>query len=61
MKTLMVQIRQPNGALGPLEPAFPEVVHIDETVLMLLEAVAGQQEQIMIMQTEIEQLKGGGE
>ena len=61
MKTVMVQIRQPDGALGPLEPAFPDVINIDPTVLMLLEAVVGLQEQIMMQQIEIDQMKGGGE
>ena len=61
MKDYMVRKLLPNGDLGPLEPAFPEVVNIDPAVLMLLEAVAGLQEQILLQQDEINQLKGGGE
>lgn len=61
MSIPMVRKRLPDSSLGPLEPAFPEVVQIDETILYLLEAIAGQQEQIMMMQQEIEQLKGGAE
>ena len=57
----MVRKRLPDGTLGPLEPAFPEVVNIDPTTLMLLEAIAGLQEQVMLQQVEIDQLKGGGE
>ena len=61
MNTPMVRKRLPDGTLGPLEPAFPEVVNIDPTTLMLLEAIAGLQEQVMLQQVEIDQLKGGGE
>ena len=48
--------RLPDGSLGPLQEAFP--TQIDETVLMMLEALAGQQEQIMQLQEQIEELKG---
>ncbi len=61
MSTPMVRKRQPDGTLGPLEPAFPEVVNIDPIVLMLSEAIAGLQEQVMMQQEEINQLKGGAE
>ena len=57
----MVRKRLPDGSLGPLEPAFPELVNIDPNVLMLLEAIVGLQEQMMMQQIEIDQLKGGGE
>jgi len=58
----MVRRRLPDGTLGPLEPAFPEVPEsIDATVLVLLEAMAGQQEQIEELKAEVEALKGGAE
>jgi hypothetical protein len=58
----MVRRRLPDGTLGPLEPAFPDLPpKIDETVLVLLEAMAGQQEQIEELKTEVEALKGGVE
>ncbi len=52
-----VRRRLPDGTFGPLEEVFPQ--SIDPTVIMMLEALAGQQEQIMQLQEEIEQLKGG--
>lgn len=59
---MKIRRRLPDGSLGPLEEAFPEqATSIDETTLMLLEAVAGQQEQIEQLKAEIEQLKGGAE
>ncbi|MEK5070692.1 hypothetical protein [Sporosarcina sp. FSL K6-1508] len=61
MNTPQVRLRLPDGSLGPLQDAFPEVVNIDPIVLMLLEAIAGLQEQVMLQQGEIDQLKGGGE
>ncbi|MEK5070491.1 hypothetical protein [Sporosarcina sp. FSL K6-1508] len=61
MSIPMVRKRLPDGSLGPLEPAFPEVVNIDPNVLMLLEAIVGLQEQMMMQQIEIDQLKGGSE
>ena len=61
MSIPMVRKRLPDGSLGPLEPAFPELVNIDPNVLMLLEAIVGLQEQMMMQQIEIDQLKGGGE
>ncbi|WP_060210482.1 hypothetical protein [Sporosarcina koreensis] len=62
MSVSMVRRKQPDGSYGPLEPAFPEVPEsIDETVLVLLEAVVGQQEQIEELKAEVEALKGGAE
>ncbi|QNK87735.1 hypothetical protein H7992_21620 [Sporosarcina sp. resist] len=61
MKDYMVRKLLPNGDLGPLEPAFPEVVNIDPAILMLTEAIAGLQEQVILQQVEIDELKGGGE
>ena len=54
-----VRRRLPDGTFGELEEVFPS--QIDPTVLLMLEALAGQQEQIMQLQADIEQLKGGGE
>lgn len=54
---MKIRRRLPDGTFGPLEEVFPE--SIDPTVLMMLEALAGQQEQILQLQDEIEQLKGG--
>lgn len=54
-----IRKRLPDGTFGPLEEVFPS--QIDPTILMLLEAIAGLQEQMMMQQIEIEQLKGGGE
>lgn len=54
---MKIRKRLPDGTFGPLEEVFP--TQIDETVLMMLEALAGQQEQIMQLQEEIEVLKGG--
>lgn len=60
MSTPMVRRRLPDGSHGPLEPAFPEVPEqMDDTMLVLFQAVAGMQEQIMMQQEEIERLKGG--
>ncbi len=56
---MKVRKRLPDGTFGELEEVFPS--QIDATVLLVLEALAGQQEQIMMMQAEIEQLKGGAE
>lgn len=56
---MKIRRRLPDGTFGELEEVFPS--QIDETILMLLEAVAGQQEQIIQLQADIEQLKGGGE
>ncbi|QNK89453.1 hypothetical protein H7992_07245 [Sporosarcina sp. resist] len=62
MKVPMVKKRLPDGTLGPLEPAFPEMVgEIDETTLLMLNAIVGMQEQIDALKTEIETAKGGGE
>ena len=61
MSIPMVRERLADGSLGPLKPVFPEEVNIDPTTLMLLEAIAGLQEQVMLQQGEIDQLKGGGE
>ena len=61
MSTPMVRKRLPDGSLGPLEPAFPDVVNIDPIILMLTEAIAGLQEQVLLQQVEIDQMKGGGE
>lgn len=61
MSVPMVRRIQPDGEYGPLEPAFPELVNIDPTILMLLEAIVGLQEQVLMQQGEIDQLKGGGE
>ncbi|MGE7621679.1 hypothetical protein ACQKMD_01130 [Viridibacillus sp. NPDC096237] len=59
---MKIRKRLPDGSLGPLEEVFPN--QIDETVLLLLEAVAGNQEQIEELkeqnagqQEQIEQLK----
>lgn len=51
--------RLPDGTLGPLEEVFPK--DIDEMALMMLEALAGQQEEIFQLREEIEALKGGKE
>lgn len=57
---IMVRRRQPDGSMGPLEPAFPEVPeNVDSTVLVLLEAMAGQQEQIEALKAEVQAMKGG--
>lgn len=61
MSVPMVRRIQPNGEYGPLEPAFPQVVNIDPIILMLTEAIAGLQEQVMLQQEEIKLIKGGGE
>lgn len=59
---MMVRRKQPDGSYGPLEPLFPdEPPKVDETVLILLEAMAGQQEQIEQLKAEVEALKGGAE
>ena len=56
----MVRKRLSDGTPEVLEPAFPEMVgQIDPMVLMMLEALAGQQEQIMQLQEEMDLLKGG--
>lgn len=54
---MKIRRRLPDGSLGPLEEVFPE--QIDDTTLLMLEALAGQQEQIEQLQAEIEVLKGG--
>lgn len=61
MSTPMVRKRLPDGSLGPLEPAFPDVVNIDPIILMLTEAIAGLQEQVLLQRVEIDLMKGGGE
>lgn len=61
MSRQKIRRRMPDGSLGPEEDAFPEVVYIDPFILMLTEAVAGLQEQVIMQQAEIEQLKGGDE
>lgn len=53
---MKVRKRLPDGTLGPFEEVFPS--QLDETVLMVLEALAGQQEQIMLLENEIAELKG---
>lgn len=56
----MIRRRQPNGELGPLEPIIaPQFAVLSENEMMLLEAIAGMQEQLAAQQYEIEQLKGG--
>lgn len=61
---MKIRRRLPDGSLGPLEEVFPE--QIDDTTKLLLEAVAGQQEQIeqlqqqnKQLQKQINELKGG--
>ncbi|WP_153732519.1 hypothetical protein [Sporosarcina obsidiansis] len=62
MSVPLVRRRLPDGSLGPLEPAFPEMtVQMDPAMLILYEAVAGLQEQVVMQQEEIERLKGGAE
>lgn len=56
---MKIHRRLPDGTFGPLEEVFPS--QMDETVLLMLEALAGQQEQIMQLQVEVEALKGGAE
>lgn len=56
---MKIRRRLKDGSYGDLEEVFPS--QIDDMALLMLEALAGQQEQIMMMQLEIEQLKGGGE
>ncbi|GKV67605.1 hypothetical protein NCCP2716_01030 [Sporosarcina sp. NCCP-2716] len=59
---MMVRRRQPDGTLGPLEPLFPEVsAQVDEAVLVLLEAMAGLQEQVEELKAEVKAAKGGAE
>lgn len=59
---IMVRRKQPDGSYGPLEPAFPEEPEqMDPAMLILFEAIAGMQEQIMMQQAEIEKMKGGAE
>ena len=59
MNVPMVRRRLPDGTLGPLEPAFPEVPEqMDETVLIMLQAMAGMQEQIDMLNEKLEE-KGG--
>ncbi|MFJ7971335.1 hypothetical protein [Psychrobacillus sp. NPDC096389] len=41
---MKIRKRLPDGSFGPLEEVFPE--SIDSTILILLEAMAGMQEQI---------------
>lgn len=53
MSIPMMKKRLPDGTLGPLEPAFPDLVNIDPIILMLTEAIAGLQEKIMLQQEEI--------
>ncbi|PID03589.1 hypothetical protein CSV67_02805 [Sporosarcina sp. P2] len=58
---IMVRRRQSDGSLGPLEPAFPEVPEqMDETVLIMLQAMAGMQEQIDMLTAKHDE-KGGAE
>ncbi|QTD40622.1 hypothetical protein [Sporosarcina sp. Te-1] len=58
--TYYVRRTLPDGTPGPLEPAFPNMPEqVDETVLILLEAMAGQKEQIEQLKAEVEALKGG--
>lgn len=54
---MRIRRRQPDGTLGPLEEVFPS--EVDETLLMLLDALAGQQEQIEQLQAQVDELKGG--
>lgn len=54
---MQIRRRQDDGTFGPLEEVFPS--EVDETLLMLLEALAGQQEQIEQLQAEVDKLKGG--
>lgn len=58
---MKIRKRLPDGTLGPWEDAFPGDVKVDPMILMLTEAIAGLQEQVMLQQVEIEQLKGGAE
>lgn len=58
----MIRRRQQNGELGPLEPIVtPQYAVLSDTEMMMLEALAGMQEQLATQQYEIEQLKGGAE
>ncbi|GKV54226.1 hypothetical protein NCCP2222_01730 [Sporosarcina sp. NCCP-2222] len=59
MSGQLVRRRLTDGTHGPLEPAFPDVVEVEPETLMFSEAIAGQQEQIEQLATEIEALKGG--
>lgn len=61
MSMPMVRRRLKDGSLGPLEPAFPEIPpSMDETTLILLQAMAGMQEQIDMLNGKLEE-KGGAE
>ena len=58
---MQIRKRLPDGSLGSWENAFPGEMNIDPMILMLTEAIAGLQEQVMLQQEEIEALKGGAE
>lgn len=49
--------RLEDGTFGPLEEVFPE--QMDETLIVIMEAMSGMQEQIMQLEAKIEELKGG--
>mgnify|MGYP007003817099 CR=1 FL=1 len=61
MKMPEVRRRLPDGSHGPLGQAFPELPEqMDETTLILLNAMIGMQEQIDILTAKLEE-KGGAE
>lgn len=62
MSVPMVRRRLPDGSHGPLEPAFPEDMQpqMDETTIIMLQAMAGMQEQIDELTAKLEK-KGGAE
>jgi|GEM_PF-3806660 len=48
--------RLDDGTFGPLEEVFPE--EVDEMHILMMEAMSGMQEQIMMLEAEIATLKG---
>ncbi|MFD1206623.1 hypothetical protein ACFQ38_16120 [Sporosarcina contaminans] len=60
MSVPMIRRRQKDGTLGPLEPMFPDDVEtqIDPNLLIVLQAMAGMQEQIDMLTEKLEE-KGG--
>ena len=56
----LIRRRQKDGTLGPLEPMFePQFEILTQTEMLLLETLAGMQEQLAAQQEEINELKGG--
>lgn len=54
---MQIRRRQEDGTFGPLEDVF--ATNMDELTIMLFEAITTQQEQIIELQAQIAELKGG--